>query len=63
MGHSSRREFLKSSVTAAAFTAGIEGGLASSLLASPTISSQNVAMLLGESSGFSESGFPCFQFA
>jgi hypothetical protein len=59
----SRREFLKSSVTAAAVTAGIDGGLAKSLLASPTISSENVAMLLEESSGFSESGFPCFQFA
>ena len=39
MGHSSRREFLKSSITAAAATAGIEGGLAKSLLASPTPSS------------------------
>src|SRR5258705_7041045 len=39
MGHTSRREFLKSSVTAAAVTAGIEGGLAKSLLASPTPSS------------------------
>jgi hexulose-6-phosphate isomerase len=39
MGHTSRREFLKSSITAAAATAGIEGGLAKSLLASPTPSS------------------------
>jgi L-ribulose-5-phosphate 3-epimerase len=39
MGHSSRREFLKSSITTAAVTAGIEGGLAKSLLASPTLSS------------------------
>jgi L-ribulose-5-phosphate 3-epimerase len=35
----SRREFLKSSVTAAAVTAGIDGGLAKSLLASSTLSS------------------------
>jgi L-ribulose-5-phosphate 3-epimerase len=35
MGHTSRREFLKSSVTTAAVTASIEGGLAKSLLATP----------------------------
>jgi hexulose-6-phosphate isomerase len=35
MGHTSRREFLKSSVTTAAVTASIEGGLAKSSLATP----------------------------
>src|SRR6266404_1396252 len=39
MGYSSRREFLKSSIRAAAVTASIEGGLAKSLLATPTPSS------------------------
>jgi L-ribulose-5-phosphate 3-epimerase len=39
----SRREFLKSSVTAAAVTAGIEGGLAKSLLAAPANAAQATA--------------------